>query len=469
MTVTTIRSSSSTAAGTTTPAPGPEVEGPVFFPGDPGWDEEIAAFNAAVVHHPVIVIGAVCAQDVAAAVRWATERELPVAVQGTGHGATSPADGFVMISTKRMQGVSIDPQHRTARVEAGVRWGAVIEAATPYGLAPLNGSSSHVGVVGYTLGGGVGVLARKYGFAADHVVSIDLVTADGELRHVDAQSEPELFWALRGGKGNFGIVVAIEFELVPVSRMYGGGIFFPGSAAREVLHAWRQWAPTMPEDVTTSLALMRLPDLPDVPEPLRNTLSVHLRFAYLGSEVDGAALIAPMRAVAPAIMDMVGEMPYTAVDTVHMDPTDPMPVWESGALLRELPEAAVETLLAQAGPEVDVPLIMVEIRLLGGALSRQPQHPNAVAGREGGFLLFVLGPCVPGLEDVVPFVGQGVIESLSPYTTGTKLLNHLGSTTAPHEVATAWTRDTYRRLAALKAAYDPRNVFRYGHAITPEA
>src|SRR5262249_46496333 len=166
----------------------------------------------------------------------------------------------------------------TARVGAGVKWRPVIDAAAEHGLAPLNGSSSDVGVVGYTLGGGLGPMARTYGFAADHVLALGVGPAGGQIRRVDADHYPDLFWALRGGKGNFGIVTAIEFELVPVTRLYGGGIFFPGAAAPEVLHEFAHWSKQMPEEVTTSVALLRLPDFPFIPEPLRGKLSVHLPY-----------------------------------------------------------------------------------------------------------------------------------------------------------------------------------------------
>ncbi|MDN5751387.1 MAG: FAD-binding oxidoreductase, partial [Pseudonocardia sp.] len=326
-----------------------------------------AAFNTTHTARPAVVVGATCAADVAETVRWAVSRGRAVTVQSTGHGLQADLAGSVLVTTRRMSAVSIDPVARTVRVGAGVRWAQVIEAATPYGLAPLNGSSSQVGVIGYTLGGGLGPMARRYGFAADHVRRAQLVTADGRIREVDAATDPELFWALRGGKGNFGIVTELEFELMPVAALYGGGIFFPGAAAAEVLHAFRAWVETLPEEAGTSVALLRLPPLPELPEPLRGQFVVHLRFAHLGPADEGAALLAPMRAVAPAVMDLVADMPYAAVDSIHMDPVDPMPIWERGATLRELPAAAVEELLAAAGPGVEVPL-------MGG---RRGSHPPA--------------------------------------------------------------------------------------------
>ena len=203
-----------------------------------------------MVHRPAVVVAATSAADVAAAVGFARAEGLAIAVQATGHGAAAVADDTVLVSTGGC-GASRSTRPPVARVQAGVRWRAVIDAAVPHGLAPLSGSSSGVGVVGYTLGGGMGLLARRHGFAADHVRSAELVTPAGEIRTVTAQNDPELFWAVRGGQSRFGIVTALEFGLVPVPEFFGGAMLFTADAVEEVLHAWAAWAPSMPEEVTT--------------------------------------------------------------------------------------------------------------------------------------------------------------------------------------------------------------------------
>ena len=303
------------------------VAGPVLRPGDPGWRTEIAGFNLTFTPTPALVVGATCTADVAAAVRYAASVGKRVAVQATGHGLMSDLDDAVLVTTRRMTNVLIDPVARTARVAAGVRWRAVIDAAAEHGLAPLSGSSSQVGVVGYTTGGGLGPLCRRYGFAADHVTRFTIVTADGAVREVLAEStdpdDVDLFWAVRGGKGSFGIVTELEFGLVPVATFHGGAVFFAGEDAPAVLHAWREWAPTLPEDTTTSVALLRLPPVPELPEALRGRFVVALPFTHLGEQ--GPALLEPMRAAAPPIMDVVADLPFAAIDAVHMDPTEPMP------------------------------------------------------------------------------------------------------------------------------------------------
>jgi len=259
------------------------VRGPVFTPADPGFAAEVAAFNLSTQHQPDLAFGALDAEDVAAAVRWAAERKMPVSVQSTGHGATNAIEGGLLISTRRMLELSIDPIEKTARVGAGVRWRAVVDQAATFGLMGLCGSTTDVGVVGYTLGGGLPILGRKYGFASDHVIAFELVTADGTQRRVTKDENSELFYLLRGGKGNLGIVTAMEFHLFPSSDLFAGGLYYDGAHAAAVLQQFSEWVPGLPPEASASLAFLRLPDMEIVPEPLRGKFVVHLRYAYQGS------------------------------------------------------------------------------------------------------------------------------------------------------------------------------------------
>jgi hypothetical protein len=371
-----------------------------------------------------------------------------------------------MISTRRMQGVTIDRMRGTARIEAGVKWAKVLEAAAPFGLTGLCGSSSDVGVVGYTLGGGLGSLGRKYGFSADSVLSVEMVTADGALRTVCAEQEPELFWGVRGGKGNFGVVTAIELQLVPVRSVLGGGIFFAGKHAASVLHAFRRWAPTLPEEVGTSIAILRLPPLDEVPPPLRGQTVVHLRYVYAGEDsAEGERLVEPMRSAGEVLLGFLHPLLTTELDSVHMDPTDPMPGWEKGIQIGELTAEAVDALLGAAGPQLDIPLVMVELRLLGGALARQPQVPNAVAGRGGAYQVLAIGLALPELAQVVPALGKGVLAALEPWRVPGCVTNFLGDVEGPAEVAAAYPADVAERLQAIKRAVDPDRVFAHGWAL----
>jgi FAD/FMN-containing dehydrogenase len=443
-----------------------QVRGPVYAAGDDGLAAEVAPWNVAVQHTPAVAVGATCAADVAAAVSWAVAHDLRVAVQATGHGPVRNACGSLMITTRRMQGVHIDPERRTARVQAGVTWIQVMEAAAEYGLAGLCGSSSDVGVVGYTLGGGVGSFARLHGFAADHVTAAEIVTADGALRRVTADSEPELFWAVRGGKGNFGVVTALEFELVPVPSLFGGGIFFSADDAPALLHRFREWAPDLPEEVGTSIAILRIPDMEELPPPLRGKTAVHLRFAYTGTDYALAErLLSPMKVAGTILLGYVGPMRTDEMDGIHMDPKDPIPAWEKGILLRELPAEAVDALLATAGPQLEIPLIMAEIRLMGGALGRPATVPDAVPGRSGAFSLLVLGPAVAELAEVVPAIGKGVLQAMAAWRAEESLINFLGDVSGPGEVLAAYPEASRERLVAVKRAVDPDGVFTFGHAI----
>src|SRR3954451_12381196 len=264
------------------------VAGSVLLPGDAGYDDERAVWNLNHELVPAVIVVPESAADVQAAVNFAAGQHRPVLVKTTGHQIVGRAHGAVVIATRRMNDVAIDAVGRTARVGAGAIWSEVVEKAAKAGLAPLNGSNPSVGVAGYTLGGGLSpTLGRSHGYAADHVRSLDVVTADGEVRHVDATSAPDLFWALRGGKGNFGGVTALEFDLFPVARLYGGGLYFAGERMAEVLRAWSDWHPGTPESMTSSFAVLRLPPLPELPEPLRGAFTVSIRIAYDGTAEDG--------------------------------------------------------------------------------------------------------------------------------------------------------------------------------------
>lgn len=445
-----------------------QLHGALLLPGDTDFADEISPFNLATTHRPALVVAAEDADDVAAAVRFAARHGLPVAVQATGHGAVTAVDAGVLISTRHLTDVRIDPRNRTATVGAGVRWSAVIEAAAEHGLAPLNGSSSDVGVVGYTVGGGLPLLGRTFGFAADHVQRMVVVTADGEIREVSAEQEPDLFWGLRGGKGNLGIVAEITVDLVPVSRLFGGGIFYPGEHAPELLRAYRRWVAGLGEETNTAIALLRLPPIPDIPEPLRGRFVVHLCVAHVGSTEDGERLVEPMRAAAPVILDHLGEMPYTAADSIFQDPDHPVPAYERSVLVSDLSEEFIDALLAAAGPDVQTPVMFVGMRQLGGALARQPAVPNAVGGRDAAFFLEAIGVLMGPVAEMVPAAVDATVAALGPFSPGgarATFVNFHGRPGDEADRARPWTPSTYARLCQLKAAYDPANLFRYGHSV----
>ena len=302
-----------------------QVQGAVITPDDPRYDELRLAWNRSVVQYPAVIVQAECAADVAEAVRFAQQAGLGVAVQATGHGNVRPANGALLILTAGLNGVQVDDVARTAWVEAGVKWGAVLEKAQAVGLAPLLGSSPDVGAIGYTLGGGMGWLARKYGLSADHVLRFEVVTADGQLRYASASENSDLFWGLRGGGGSLGIVTGMEIELFPVTTVYGGNLFYPFEMAREVFVHYREWVATAPEELTSSIVIMNFPPIPAIPEPLRGQTFVMVRGCYSGPVAEGERLLEHWRTWRTPFIDDFKTMPFSAVATISNDPVDPMP------------------------------------------------------------------------------------------------------------------------------------------------
>lgn len=436
-----------------------EMDGPVFRPGDEGYDDEVGGFNLAVRHGPSIVAGVASATDVSKAVRYAARDGMPVGVQATGHGARAPVRDGMLISTRRLDALEVDPAARTATIGAGVRWGQVVAAAAPLGLAPLNGSAPSVGAVGYTLGGGLPVLGRTHGFGADHVRALEVITADGVIRRVDAGNEPELFWALRGG-GTLGVVTSMRVGLVSPGSLYAGGIFYPGTAAAEVLHAYRRWCPGLPESVTTSIALLRFPPAPQLPEPLRGQFLVHLRFVCVAGEAAGAELLEPMREVAPVVIDEVRPMDYADIGSVYHDPDSPVPFSASATTIDELSEPVVDALLDLVGPGSDTPLLLTEVRQLGGALARAPAIPDAIGIRDAGYLVASVGALRPEVADAVTRAVDEVPRAVGRYGSGLGFSNFDTAT----DGVRYWPPDIESRLRGIKAAYDPGDMFGRGHA-----
>jgi FAD/FMN-containing dehydrogenase len=444
-----------------------QVTGPVLAPRDEGYDEERAGWQTARRHRPDLVVGAAGPADVQAAVTYASGRGLPVAVQGTGHASAAVAgEGGVLITTARMSAVRVDADAGTAWVAAGTRWDHVIREAAPAGLAPLSGSAPHVGAVSYTLGGGLALLSRRFGYAADHVRSLDVVTADGRLRHVTRDCEPDLFWALRGGRDNFGVVTGMEIDLMPVTTLYGGALVFPVEKAADVFGTYLQWAATVPDAMNSSIALIALPDVPAIPEPLRGRHTVHVRIACAAGD-PGAdeRLVAPLRAIGP-LSDTLGKLAYTEAGSIYNDPVAPGAVESGTAMLGELDATAVQAILDLAGPHAPVPHI-VELRHLGGRLAHPPAVANAVGNRDARYLFNVVSRI--GRADITQsrLAHARMFAAIAPWSTGGRFLNFMNGENAATQVRSAYNATDYQRLTGLKAVYDPENVFRLNHNILP--
>ncbi|WP_051486163.1 FAD-binding oxidoreductase [Nocardioides sp. J54] len=428
---------------------------------DQSSDARIAAFNLAHQHRPGRVVTPTTAAGVADAVREAAVRGDRVHVVATGHGLLAPVEGGTVVSTAALADVHVDPEARTARVGGGARWGQVLEAAAPYGLAPVCGSSPTVGVVGLLLGGGLGPAGRTLGWASDHLRRLELVTATGEQLSVTADSHPEVFRAARGGKHLPGVVTEVEIGLVPMAEVYGGGLFFAAEDAGRVLHGFVDWSRDLPETVTPSFAILRLPDLPQVPEPLRGRCVVHVRVVVADGDAEaGAATVAPLRALATPLVDLVGPMPYAAIGAVHADPEEPMPVMDGGVLLRDLEHGFVDALLSVMGPEQHVPFAVAEVRLLGGALARPTAGPDAVVGRDAAAQLFVVSAPAPDLfTTAVPAVAQALVGAVGAWSTGVVQPNFVGALSGPNPWVRAWPADVRDALDAVRAELDPAGLF----------
>ena len=453
------------------PTPTPLADlltGTVVVAGDAGWDAARTGFNLALDQSPAAVAFPADEHDVAAIVRYASEHGLRVAPQATGHnpGPLGDLSDAILLSVSGMTDVSIDAAARRVRVGAGTTWEMVTPQLSELGLAALHGSSPDVGIAGYSLGGGMGWLARKHGLQTNSVTTIELVTADGRLLRTDAATDPDLFWALRGGGGNFGVVTAIEFAVYPVAELYAGTMFFPFERAAEVLHAWTAILPSLPDEMMTWASLLHFPDAPEVPEPVRGGSFAVVSAAYLGDEADGRELLQPVADLGP-LMDTFAMVPPIALAEMAMDPRDPLPYALGHDLLDDLPADAVDDLLAAAGPGSAPPLAMVQLRHMGGALARR--EPNAGARAT-----------LPG-DDLAARArrgrGRGVARPRS-----TRAIAAVRGALAPHGRATTRTSSrsrptparssttvTWARLREVKAVYDPADLFKGNHHVPPAA
>jgi hypothetical protein len=431
----------------------------MLTPDEDDYDRERSGFQTAFRHEPAVVAAATSAADVVAAVAYAAADKLPVAVQATGHGISVPLDGGVLISTRGMTGVTVDPARRTAYVEAGARWKDVVEAAAPHGLAPPSGSAPGVGAVGYTLGGGFGLLARTTGYASDHVTALDVVTADGELRHV---TDGDLFWALRGGRDTVGIVTGMELELLPVATIYGGGLYFDAEFAPELFERYREWTADLPAELTTSIGMVPLPPVDALPEPIRGRHVAHVRFAYTGSARDGAALVAPWRDAGPVLLENVREMPYADSGSIYSDPDFPHSYVGSNAMLASLGEIALRRVVTLCGPDSGVPLV-ADLRQLGGALT---SGGGAIPYREAAYVLRMIAAGQGALPmDDIRTVLTEIFDVVRSVTLGRAISFLYGISTPTEHTDEIWPPEMRARLAGIKAEWDPRNLFRAGPSV----
>jgi FAD binding domain/Berberine and berberine like len=450
----------------------PRLRGALLRSGEEGYEEARAAWNLNARQSPAVVVMAKCADDVLAAVRFARDLELGVGVMATGHGVGAPSDGGLLVNTSLMRGVRVDPASRTARVEAGALWKDVIPEAQAHGLAGLAGSAPHIGVVGYTMGGGFGWLGRKYGLNSASVTEADVVTADGDLLRLSADENADLFWGLKGGGGNFGIVTSLEFRLYSLTTIYGGAVFYPVEKAREVLYLYDRWSAGLPDEMTTAVAFMNVPPLPSLPEPLRGRSVVVVKGCYCGEKpADGEEMFRPVReGLGGHIIDTFGELPVAAMDAISKDPVDPMGVIQHAGLLSDLSPEAINALVGVAGAGSGSPLLLVEIRQLGGALARTPEHLSPMGSGDARFSMNAIGATLtPEMAEAVKVHIARLVEATRPYQTGETFINFMEVDPAEERVRAAYPPEDWERLVALKDEHDPENLFRFNRNIAPSS
>ncbi|SDS75731.1 FAD-binding oxidoreductase [Microlunatus soli] len=429
-------------------------------------DRELAAgFQLRSPHRPRQVVRPRSADETAAAVTVARQHGRRVVVQATGHGRSEGADDVVLISTDRLTDVTIDARQRSARVGAGAIWADVLAATARHGLAPLSGSFPGVGVVGYTLGGGLGLLSRRYGYAADHVCAIELITPDGHQHRVTGDpDEPdvdrELFWGLRGAGTNFGVVTAIEFDLFTEPTVVGGAVAFDLGAEPQILQAWKQWAEQQPEDVLLAATLIPMPDAPGLPPHVRGRHVAQLQVCWPGPSDAGVdAALAELRALGTPLTDTIRELPYAESGSIFAEPDAPHAYRGSGWLLDEPPTRVFGSLPERCGPDADA-MCIVGLRRLGGGMAAQPDQPNAIGHRDAGWSLNVLSPQDPDQVGDDGRVGASHRSILEPWQQNIigRNLNFTFQPLTPDQVAEAYDPADMPRLRRLRETIDPDGI-----------
>ncbi len=435
----------------------------VLKPESDGYARNCGAFNVLLSQEPAAIVTPRSAADVVDAVDYAKAEGLRIGGQRTGHAAEPLGDlgDTLLVRTVALNTVSIDPERRIARVGAGALWGDIVPRASTQGLAACHGSSPTVGIVGYSLGGGVGWYGREHGLQCNRVTAVELVDAEGTERRVDAGADPELFWALRGAGGDFGIVTALEFELLPITEVFAGALFFPTERAAEVMHAWHEFIATAPDQVTSLARVMNFPPLDEIPEPLRGGSFAIVEAVALLGEDEAAEILAPLRGLGP-LMDTFATQPPTGIVDLHMDPPEPSPYTGQGMLLGDLPSEAIDALLGAVGPDSGTKLLSVEVRHNGGAMGRGGEGHGAMNALPGSFLLFGVN-IIPEPAAMAPsrqWLGA-MKDAMQPWDAG----RYLNFSDEDEDIAVAFPPETVERLRAAKAKYDSENLFHANHPV----
>lgn len=444
------------------------LRGELILPGDAGYEAARRVWNGMIDKRPALIARCAGPEDVIAAVNFARERALLVAVRGGGHNVAGNAtcDGGLVIDLSRMRAVRVDAARRTARAEGGATWGDFDAATQAHGLATTGGAVSTTGIAGLTLGGGVGWLARRFGLTCDNLLSVELVTADGRLLTASAEDHADLFWGVRGGGGNFGVVTAFEYQLHPVGTVLGGMVLYPMEQATELAHFYRDFAAAAPEELASLLVFFVAPPLPSLPAHLHGQPLAGVAPCYSGAPAEGEALLRPLRRFGTPVVDTIAPLPYTEQQRLidAGSPAGLLNYWKAG-FLQALSDDAIATIVAHTNRAV-APGMMTEIFQFDGAVNRVAPEATAFSHRGGRFDFTAVAKWSdPADSDAYITWARDFYEAIQPFTTGGVYVNYLGGEGADR-VRAAYGAN-YDRLVALKAKYDPTNLFRLNQNIPP--
>ena len=447
-----------------------KLTGSVSVPGDEAYDEARTVWNGMIDRRPAVIARCETPEDVVASVNFARDQDLLIAVRGGAHNVAGNAtcDDGIVIDLSRMKRVDVDPAAKTARAQPGCTWADFDQATHPHGLATTGGLVSTTGIAGFTLGGGVGWLVRKYGLTCDNLRAADIVTADGRMVHASESENADLLWGLGGGGGNFGVVTAFEYDLHPLSTVLGGLVLYPASRATEVLHFFREFVATAPDELTCIAIFLTAPPAPFVPEPLHNKPAIAIAVCYAGSAEEGERFVQPLRMFGPPVADLIGPMPYPVLQSMFDEsaPYGLQNYWKS-AFLDELGDAAVDVLTG-AAEQMRSPLAALHIHHLKGAVSRVDSAATAFGNRDARFVLNIVGTWPDPVDSVANTRWvRDTHAAISPYSNGSGYVNFMADEDQDH-VRAAYSRTAYARLVALKRAYDPHNLFRLNQNIAPD-
>ncbi len=445
--------------------------GEAIVPESENYDEARKVFNGMIDKRPALIARCAGVADVMAAVVFARAGELPVAVRGGGHSVSGHAvcDGGVVIDTSPMKGMWVDPEARTARAQAGLTWGEFDRETQAFGLAVTGGRASDTGIAGLTLGGGSGWIERKCGFAVDNLISVEMVSAEGKYLRASEDENPELFWGLRGGGGNFGIATSFEYRLHPIGPMVlGGMLMYPIEMATDVCRFYRDFIEYAPDELGGGIVFLTAPPDPSIPEEVRGTKLVAVFVCFAGSVEEGEEAVRPLREAIPPTMDMVSPMPYTVLQTL-LDAGNPPGMhhyWKAG-FLDEFPDEAIAAAIEHA-KEMTSPMTVVALIPMGGAIARVGENDTPLGPRDSAFNYHLLTQWPDPTDDPEIHIGwtRRMDATLRPWTNERVYLNFIGDE-GEERVKSGYGSEKYRRLAALKNEYDPENLFRLNQNIKP--